>query len=386
MCGREYSSLGHFKTHVAGHRSRNDDGHSINTVSNVDSTMSTDKSQVISSPSSSTATIPIHSSDSSSSKLSNDLTSCKAKTTVSSSTLSNGGNKGRRKPESITCHDCGEILPTRKALSRHREERHRNKKRNHSKTFDFYSSASTDDQSPGLNNISESNLLTANVPNTLESSPRPSTSSGISHHPIRREHVSPNPDPSLFDPHSNKRPRVTCHKCGQFFPGWKELHKHRKQEHAPSLQLQDCPFDSLREHELPEPWKGDASLREMYNRHRPIILAPHDEGIIIRHYNFPVLPGFNINLLAQQLREMYARQDHAFKINFSMSMILQHVETGEYRFFYASNNGDFFDSPRYIGDLNDLERVIQELRSSFDSLIYAMKQRKDTKWRLVFIY
>ena len=48
--------------------------------------------------------------------------------------------------------------------------------------------------------------------------------------------------------------------------------------------------------------------------------------------------GTLIENMQTVMKEIYYHQSHAFKINLSFSFILQHRETLEYRYFYASNN------------------------------------------------
>ena len=46
-------------------------------------------------------------------------------------------------------------------------------------------------------------------------------------------------------------------------------------------------------------------------------------------------------IIAQAIENIFQRQTNAFKINLSFSFILQHRETGEFRYHYASNNNQF---------------------------------------------
>ena len=80
------------------------------------------------------------------------------------------------------------------------------------------------------------------------------------------------------------------------------------------------------------------------------------------------------------LNTLFERQIHPFKINFSHSYILQHNETGAYRFFHASqNNARALDFPRLISTRRDLESFLSELENQ-DILQYAQQQRPDSKW------
>ena len=58
--------------------------------------------------------------------------------------------------------------------------------------------------------------------------------------------------------------------------------------------------------------------------------------------------GALINNMETVMKEIYHHECHAFKINMSFSFILQHCETLEYHYFYASNNEQLLKSPQLI--------------------------------------
>ena len=65
--------------------------------------------------------------------------------------------------------------------------------------------------------------------------------------------------------------------------------------------------------------------------------------------------GTLLNNMETLIKEIYHHQSHALKINLSFSFILQHRETLEYRYFYASNNEQLLKSPRLIRNQQDLK-------------------------------
>ena len=79
------------------------------------------------------------------------------------------------------------------------------------------------------------------------------------------------------------------------------------------------------------------------------------------------------------IKEIYHHQSHTFKINLSFSYILQHRETLEYRYFYASNNEQLLKSPRLIHNQQDIQNLLNHLAAKdFPSLL--KEQRPNTKW------
>ena len=89
--------------------------------------------------------------------------------------------------------------------------------------------------------------------------------------------------------------------------------------------------------------------------------------------------GTLINNMQTVIKEIYHHQSHAFKINLSFSFILQHRETLEYRYFYASNNEQLLKSPQLIRNQQDLQNLLNHLATKdFPSLL--KEQRPNTKW------
>ena len=66
-------------------------------------------------------------------------------------------------------------------------------------------------------------------------------------------------------------------------------------------------------------------------------------------------------------------------MNLSFSFILQHRETGEYRYHYASNNNQILNSPRLIRNQKDLENLSDHLAAN-DFPSHLKDQRPNTKW------
>ena len=63
----------------------------------------------------------------------------------------------------------------------------------------------------------------------------------------------------------------------------------------------------------------------------------------------------------------------------SFSFILQHKETGEFRYHYASNNDQLLNSPRLIRNQHDLDTLLDFLASQ-DFPSHLKDQRPNTKW------
>ena len=94
------------------------------------------------------------------------------------------------------------------------------------------------------------------------------------------------------------------------------------------------------------PWGADLNLRQVYvgnfHRIRDSENNHRRSRIFLRYLHHDRAPL--IETIAQALEDIFRRQSNAFKINLSFSFILQHRETGEFRYFYASNNQQILKS------------------------------------------
>lgn len=101
-------------------------------------------------------------------------------------------------------------------------------------------------------------------------------------------------------------------------------------------------------------------------------------------YNFPLDNDVSIDQLMRYAEDIYHEEQRAFRLNLVFSTILQHRETGEYRFFVPYNNNGIFVRPLYVSRRIDLERLRLRLRHK-DILIDLLRNRPDTKWIPVLV-
>ena len=94
------------------------------------------------------------------------------------------------------------------------------------------------------------------------------------------------------------------------------------------------------------PWGTDRNLRQIYVQNFPRIRDSETlnrrSRIYLRYLNHSNSPL--IESIAHAIEDIFYRQTNAFKMNLSFSSILQHRETGEFRYHYASNNNQILNS------------------------------------------
>ena len=113
------------------------------------------------------------------------------------------------------------------------------------------------------------------------------------------------------------------------------------------------------------PWSGYEQLKHVYHHHFDQIKNQDLHRRRTRTY-ICFLDEKRYTLLEAMenvIEQVFRHQSQAFKINMSFSYILQNCETGEYRFFYASNNEQLLNVPKLIHNQEDLNKLLDHLAS-----------------------
>ena len=129
-----------------------------------------------------------------------------------------------------------------------------------------------------------------------------------------------------------------------------------------------------------QPWGTDRNLRQVYVQKFPRIRDSETlnrcSRIYLRYLRHDRAPL--IETIAHAIENIFLSQTNAFKINLSFSFILQHRETDEFRYHYASNNNQLLDSPRLIRNQQDLENLLDYLAAK-DFPSHLKDQHPNTK-------
>ena len=160
---------------------------------------------------------------------------------------------------------------------------------------------------------------------------------------------------------------------------------------AQNLQAEPWPG---REH---PPWWDDAAneenlpLKEEYIKHRPIILKPHKEdGSVDKIYNYPIDHTRNlVQQILDSVENIYQRaletHSEVFRINFSLGLMLKHVQTGEYRYFKPYPGGEQVLRKPYPITNRRSVRVLSAKITELDLNTIVLRQRPNTKWKALFV-
>ena len=188
---------------------------------------------------------------------------------------------------------------------------------------------------------------------------------------------------SVASSEPSTRSSFRCRRCTRSFENRHDLYLHGMQEHYQvGGALQPRPWNNAN-----APWiqEGeDQQLREEYEANTPLILEPHNLGPVRSVYNFPIDNDITLVQLIGFADNIYNREQRAFHLNIVFGVILQHRETGQYRYFVPYNNNGIFECPFYVSKRADLNRLRLRLRR-LEIVEELLRHRPDTKWMPVLM-
>jgi hypothetical protein len=183
------------------------------------------------------------------------------------------------------------------------------------------------------------------------------------------------------------RMNITCRTCGLICHSHKDLYAHKMNKHQtfdknalqnpPWSQEKEAPWNTLDKNEKKK-------MKNVYDTHRSIILAPNQISDVVSIYNMPCDNDVDNRQIMEVIREIYKQGQRTFKVWFSAGLILQHIISGEYRYWRPYRNQEFFSDPFTVSSYSDLD-YLNEMLETFDIREYTLKQRPDTKFKCVMI-
>ena len=139
--------------------------------------------------------------------------------------------------------------------------------------------------------------------------------------------------------------------------------------------MKEAPWNLLEKNEKEK-------MRNIYDAHRSIILAPNQISDIVSIYNLPSQNDVKSSMIMNFVKTLYDQGQRTFKVSFSAGLILQHIISGEYPYWKPYE--EFFSDPFTISSRNDLNDL-KEMFDRFNLYQYVLKQRPDTKYKCILI-
>ena len=86
------------------------------------------------------------------------------------------------------------------------------------------------------------------------------------------------------------------------------------------------------------------------------------------------------NLIGRIAKTIMKNQENRFKINYGFGFVLKNIETGEFRYYHASNNSLMVDAAVPISNEAELNEFLAQIA---DENFLDSVSRPDTKWRRI---
>ena len=163
--------------------------------------------------------------------------------------------------------------------------------------------------------------------------------------------------------------------CHAEFPGFYALRQHKNTQHGTQLGLGVTNIDV-------EDIVGDVDdqdLREELQscRHFPVESEVQKE----RHSVF----NFTVNnriaqVIEKKLDRVLDNLKCVAKLNLALGFILQKIEDGKFRFFYAQENNTLLEQSKLVSYTDDMAKV-KEILKKTDVIESCTKEKSNTKWR-----
>ena len=167
-----------------------------------------------------------------------------------------------------------------------------------------------------------------------------------------------------------KKTNFKCGYCDAVFSSVLKLQQHTYNQHelakSPNMQVNDTQFGD------------DESLRELVRQKKhimgdQIVLLPHQTIV-----NF-LWRDEGIDYIGTMLDQAFAKIKRTSKINISFGYILSNADTGEYRYYYSSDNTTVLPKPRLNESLEQFEVMKQDIFNT-DFIEKFTNFRDSTKW------
>ena len=121
-------------------------------------------------------------------------------------------------------------------------------------------------------------------------------------------------------------------------------------------------------------------LQQLFRLHWASVRTYMARGPVQSRYNNRLTTLVTCDL-EEQLRRVFDKHTHSFKINMSYGFILRNKQTGRYRYFPSSCNccGRYLDEPSLVRKSQDFEAFLQRVRLP-DVLQWFVAHRPDSAW------
>lgn len=179
-----------------------------------------------------------------------------------------------------------------------------------------------------------------------------------------------------------------CRTCHVVCANRNELFIHQQLTHlqAGAGELKEPPWG-----EEQPPWVShdghvNQQLKTVFLAAKRFILAKDSTDTIPKIYNVPVNNDISLDGIMSAVREIYEKENTAFKINFNFGYIFKNKNPSPHPFRYHQPyyNSPYLKHPFLISNRSDIARLRRELEK-IELISKVLNDRPNTEWKLHFI-
>ena len=177
--------------------------------------------------------------------------------------------------------------------------------------------------------------------------------------------------------HSTPTPDVTfkCKLCYQEFLGFYALRQHRNIQHR--MQIGSGTRDVDVEHIVGD--VEDHSLREELCSGQQFLVDSELERARHKVFNYAV-KTLNKTIVNEKIDQFFNNLKCSAKVNVAIGCILDNIEDGGFRYFYAHENITLLDRSKLVCTYDDLAKL-KDYVNKTDVIESCSREKMNTKWR-----
>ena len=177
--------------------------------------------------------------------------------------------------------------------------------------------------------------------------------------------------------HSAAGPSKTykCNLCFAEFPGFYALRQHKNTQHGKQIGFGASNIDA--EYIVGD--VDDQSLREELQSCRHLLVDSEIQKGRHSVFNF-VVNNLTAQVIEEKLDRVLDKLKCVAKLNLALGFILENIEDGKFRYFYAHENNTLLEQSKLVSIKDDMAKLKKILKKTV-VIESCTKKRSNTKWR-----
>ena len=181
-----------------------------------------------------------------------------------------------------------------------------------------------------------------------------------------------------FKKHLQKREDISCDHCERKFCNNYHFKRHQRSIKKPE---EEEPLPDLNQEIYSSSGYEDDEYKKVLEENIKLIEDREDKRKVYTIYNKQIDPTFTYNDLYQLYLDIFITQKPPFRTNLGFGYILHNPKSGEYKYYYVSDNNLIFERMPNIVRRKDINKLMKRIISADLPTTYFLK-RPTSQWTL----